>query len=400
VVAVTHDRDSDPAGPGTGAAGGRKVGTYNRRVQNFSFLLDGKSMILVTGGCGFIGSAFVLGWMRDMDEPLVNLDLLTYAGHPGNLTAIQHDPRYHFVHGDIGDAPLIQRLLATHQPRAIVNFAAESHVDRSITGPLAFAQTNVMGTLTLLDTAHAFWRQLPAEAAAEFRFLHISTDEVFGSLPPGAPAFSETHRYEPNSPYSASKAASDHFVRAWQHTFGFPTLTTNCSNNYGPRQFPEKLVPLLIHNALAGKPLPVYGDGLQVRDWLHVDDHCRALRAILAQGRPGETYNIGGRSERANLDVVHAVCRALDAARPRPQGRPYAELVTHVKDRPGHDRRYAIDDSKIAQELGWKPQVAFDEGIAQTVRWYLENQAWVESVTSGSYREWVQRHYEGLAAAP
>jgi dTDP-glucose 4,6-dehydratase len=356
-------------------------------------------MILVTGGCGFIGSAFVLGWLRDMDEPVVNLDLLTYAGHPGNLTSIQQDPRYHFVRGDIGDQPLIQRILATHRPRAIVNFAAESHVDRSITGPLAFAQTNVIGTLKLLETTHAFWSGLPPEAAAAFRFLHVSTDEVFGSLAPDAPAFAETHRFEPNSPYSASKAASDHFVRAWHHTFGLPTLTTNCSNNYGPRQFPEKLVPLMIHNALAGKPLPVYGDGRQVRDWLHVEDHCMALRAVLAQGRPGETYNIGGRSERANLDVVRAVCRALDAARPRPDGSPHADLVTHVKDRPGHDRRYAIDDSKIARELGWSPAIGFDEGIAQTVRWYLDNQPWVASVTSGSYREWIERQYEGLAAS-
>jgi dTDP-glucose 4,6-dehydratase len=356
-------------------------------------------MILVTGGCGFIGSAFVLGWLRDMDEPVVNLDLLTYAGHPGNLAAIQQDPRYHFVRGDIGDQPLIERLLKSHTPRAIVNFAAESHVDRSITGPLAFAQTNVMGTLKLLETTHAFWRELPAAAAAGFRFLHISTDEVFGTLAPEAPAFSETHRYEPNSPYSASKAASDHFVRAWHHTFGLPTLTTNCSNNYGPRQFPEKLVPLMIHNALAGKPLPVYGDGQQVRDWLHVEDHCMALRAVLAQGRPGETYNVGGRSERANLEVVHAVCSALDTALPRAEGRPYAELVTHVRDRPGHDRRYAIDDGKITRELGWKPAIGFDEGIAQTVRWYLDNQPWVASVTSGSYREWIERQYEGLAAA-
>ena len=356
-------------------------------------------MILVTGGCGFIGSAFVLGWLRDLDEPVVNVDLLTYAGHPGNLTAIQHDPRYHFVRGDIGDQTLIAGLLSTHKPRAIVNFAAESHVDRSITDPLAFAQTNVMGTLKLLETTHAYWRALPAAAAGGFRFVHVSTDEVFGSLAAEAPAFAETHRYEPNSPYSASKAASDHFVRAWHHTFGLPTITTNCSNNYGPRQFPEKLVPLMIHNALAGKPLPVYGDGRQVRDWLHVEDHCMALRAALDHGRPGETYNIGGRSERANLEVVHAICRALDAARPRAEGKAYAELVTHVKDRPGHDRRYAIDDSKIARELGWKPAIGFEQGIAQTVRWYLDNQAWVASVTSGSYRDWIEQQYEGLAAA-
>jgi len=386
-------RPGRAAGPGVRTESALTIGGFK-----YGFLLDGKSMILVTGACGFIGSAFVLGWLQDSDEPVVNLDLLTYAGHPGNLAAIQQDPRYHFVRGDIGDQPLIERLLSTHKPRAVVNFAAESHVDRSITGPLAFAQTNVIGTLKLLETTHAFWRELPAAAAAEFRFLHISTDEVFGSLAPDAPAFSETHRYEPNSPYSASKAASDHFVRAWHHTFGLPTLTTNCSNNYGPRQFPEKLIPLIIHNALAGKPLPVYGDGRQVRDWLHVEDHCMALRAVLARGRPGETYNIGGRSERANLEVVQSVCRALDDARPRPEGRPYAELVTHVKDRPGHDRRYAIDDGKIARELGWKPAIGFDEGIAQTVRWYLDNQPWVASVTSGAYREWIERQYEGLAA--
>ncbi len=356
-------------------------------------------MILVTGGCGFIGSAFVLGWLRDQDEPVVNLDLLTYAGHPGNLQAIAADPRYTFVRGDIGDPALVGRLLAEHRPRAIVNFAAESHVDRSISGPRAFAQTNVMGTLTLLEAVHAYWRALPEAEKAAFRFLHVSTDEVFGSLAPDAAAFSESHRYEPNSPYSATKAASDHLVRAWHHTFGLPTLTTNCSNNYGPRQFPEKLIPLIIHNALKGQPLPVYGDGQQVRDWLHVDDHCLALRAVLAAGRPGESYNIGGRSERANLSVVHAICSALDRLRPLAGGSHYASLVTHVKDRPGHDRRYAIDDSKIAGELGWQPRVGFEDGIASTVQWYLDHQDWVESVTSGAYREWVGRQYVGLAAA-
>ena len=354
-------------------------------------------MILVTGGCGFIGSAFILGWLQDCNEPVLNLDLLTYAGHPGNLQAVSGDSRYQFVQGDIGDAPLVERLLAEHRPRAIVNFAAESHVDRSISGPLAFAQTNVVGTLKLLEAAHAYWRALPGAAQADFRFLHVSTDEVFGSLAADAPAFSETHRYEPNSPYSASKAASDHLVRAWHHTFGLPTLTTNCSNNYGPRQFPEKLIPLIIHNALRGQPLPVYGDGRQVRDWLHVDDHCLALRAVLASGRPGESYNIGGRSERTNLQVVHAICGALD--RLRPASRPHAELVTHVADRPGHDRRYAVDDSKIARELGWQPQVRFEPGIDSTVQWYLDNQAWVESVTSGAYREWVDYQYVGLATA-
>ncbi len=356
-------------------------------------------MILVTGGSGFIGSAFVLGWLQDHDEPVLNLDLLTYAGHPGNLQAVSGDPRYIFVHGDIGDQPLVERLLAEHRPRAIVNFAAESHVDRSISGPLAFAQTNVVGTLKLLQTVHTWWDALAPVAKAGFRFLHVSTDEVFGSLAPDAPAFSESHRYEPNSPYSATKAASDHLVRAWHHTFGLPTLTTNCSNNYGPRQFPEKLIPLMIHNALVGKPLPVYGDGRQVRDWLHVDDHCMALRAVLSSGTPGVSYNIGGRSERTNLEVVDAICTALDGLRPRAGGKPHAELVTHVKDRPGHDRRYAIDDSKIAGELGWKPRMGFEEGIRATVQWYLDNQAWVDSVTSGAYREWVDRQYVGLATA-
>jgi dTDP-glucose 4,6-dehydratase len=356
-------------------------------------------MILVTGGCGFIGSAFILQWLAGTDEPVINLDLLTYAGHPGNLAEVAQHPRYHFARGDIGDTALLSQLLAQHQPRAIVNFAAESHVDRSITGPLAFAQTNVVGTLQLLQATLAYWRGLPPDAASAFRFLHVSTDEVFGSLAADAPAFTEQHRYEPNSPYSASKAASDHFVRAYQHTYGLPTLTTNCSNNYGPRQFPEKLIPLIIHNAVRGKPLPVYGDGQQVRDWLHVDDHCSALRRVLEAGRPGETYNVGGRSERANLQVVHAICGTLDQIRPRAGGEPHSTLITHVKDRPGHDRRYAIDDSKIAQELGWKPAVSFEQGIAQTVQWYLDHAEWVESVTSGSYRQWVDRQY-GAATEP
>ncbi len=356
-------------------------------------------MILVTGGCGFIGSAFVLGWLKDNSEPVVNLDFLTYAGHPGNLREVAGDPRYHFVHGDIGDAALVGQLLARHKPRAIINFAAESHVDRSITGPMAFAQTNVVGTLSLLDVTLGYWKSLPANEAAAFRFLQVSTDEVFGSLTADAPAFTEAHRYEPNSPYSASKAASDHFVRAYHHTFGLPTLTTNCSNNYGPRQFPEKLIPLMILNALNGKPLPVYGDGQQIRDWLHVDDHCSAIRTVLDRGRAGETYNVGGRSERANMDVVHTICRALDTVRPRPGNEPHAALITHVKDRPGHDRRYAIDDRKIAAELGWLPTVTFDDGMRQTIEWYLGNQAWVESVTSGSYRQWIDQQYQGLAKA-
>ncbi|TWO72496.1 dTDP-glucose 4,6-dehydratase [Caenimonas sedimenti] len=356
-------------------------------------------MILVTGGCGFIGSAFILQWLARTDEPVVNLDLLTYAGHPGNLAEVESHPRYVFCRGDIGDTATVAQLLATHQPRAVLNFAAESHVDRSISGPLAFAQTNVVGTLQLLQAVLEHWRQLDAQSQQAFRFLHVSTDEVFGTLAADAPAFSETHRYEPNSPYSASKAASDHFVRAYQHTFGLPTLTTNCSNNYGPRQFPEKLIPLMIHNALQGKALPVYGDGRQVRDWLHVDDHCSALRQVLEAGRPGETYNIGGRSERTNLEVVHTICRALDQLRPRAGGESHTALITHVKDRPGHDRRYAIDDSKIARELQWKPEVGFDAGIAQTIQWYLDNDAWVQSVTSGSYRQWMDKHYGAQPAA-
>jgi len=352
-------------------------------------------MILVTGGCGFIGSAFILQWLAQSDEPVVNLDLLTYAGHPGNLASLEGDPRYVFCRGDIGDKALVERLLAEHRPRAVLNFAAESHVDRSITGPMAFVQTNVVGTVQLLDTVLAYWRQLAPEAAAAFRFLHVSTDEVFGTLGPSDPPFAETNRYEPNSPYSASKAASDHFVRAYHHTYGLPVVTTNCSNNYGPRQFPEKLIPLVIHNACNGKPLPVYGDGQQVRDWLHVDDHCSAIRQVLARGVVGETYNVGGRSERANLAVVHAICDTLDQLRPRADGTSHRSLITHVKDRPGHDRRYAIDDSKIAGELGWKPSVRFEEGIRQTVEWYLSHGEWVESVTSGAYRQWVDHQYAG-----
>lgn len=337
-------------------------------------------MILVTGGCGFIGSAFVLQWVREMQEPLVNVDLLTYAGHKGNLASVEGSERYDFVLGDIADTDLISGLLEKHKPRAIIHFAAESHVDRSISAPAAFAQTNVVGTLKLLDASLAYWRA--AECRSDFRFLHVSTDEVFGSLAADAPAFTEQHRYEPNSPYSASKAASDHFVRAYHHTFGLPTLTTNCSNNYGPRQFPEKLIPLMILNAMAGKPLPVYGDGRQIRDWLHVDDHCSALRMVLRNGTAGETYNVGGRSERSNLEVVHTICQTLDLALPRADGHPYRSLIAHVTDRLGHDRRYAIDDSKIFNALGWRPEVDFSQGISDTVRWYLDNPAWIDSVVS------------------
>jgi dTDP-glucose 4,6-dehydratase len=350
-------------------------------------------MILVTGGCGFIGSAFVLRWLQEQQEDILNLDLLTYAGHPGNLAAVAGHPHYAFVRGDIGDSSLVADLLARHRPRAIVNFAAESHVDRSIAAPLAFVETNVVGTVKLLQATQAYWTNLTGTDAARFRFLHVSTDEVYGTLRAADPPFAETHQYAPNSPYSASKAASDHFVRAWHHTFGLPTLTTNCSNNYGPRQFPEKLIPLIIHNALRGKPLPVYGDGLQVRDWLHVDDHCAGIRAVLDRGAPGETYNIGGRSERTNLEVVGTICATLDQLVPARDGRPYAALVTHVTDRPGHDRRYAIDDGKIATELGWVPAVGFEAGIRDTVRWYLDHQDWVESVTSGTYRDWIAQHY-------
>jgi dTDP-glucose 4,6-dehydratase len=351
-------------------------------------------MIFVTGGCGFIGSCFVLDWLRDQDEPLLNIDALTYAGHLGNLHEVSHHPNYRFAHVDIRDAARIQELFLTHKPRAVVHFAAESHVDRSIAAPTTFVDTNVSGTVNLLKAAQAL---VENGGPAGFRFVHVSTDEVFGSLQPHDPPFAETNPYQPNSPYSASKAASDHFVRAWWHTFKLPTITTNCSNNYGPRQFPEKLIPLLIHNALRGEPLPVYGDGLQVRDWLHVSDHCAALRTVLARGEPGETYNIGGRSEMPNIEVVRTVCAILDELRPR--GRPHAELITYVKDRLGHDRRYAIDDTKIAKQLGWQPAVRFAEGIRQTVQWYLGHQDWVESVTSGAYRTWVEQQYPSMRQA-
>ena len=354
--------------------------------------------ILVTGGAGFIGSNFVLDWLARSDEPVLNLDALTYAGNMENFAALDGDRRHVFVQGDICDRVLLDRLLAEHRPRALLHFAAESHVDRSIHGPAAFVRTNVEGTFTLLEAARAYWGGLaPAERAA-FRFHHVSTDEVYGSLRPDDPAFTETHPYQPNSPYSASKAASDHLVRAWFHTYGLPVLTTNCSNNYGPYHFPEKLIPLMIVNALSGKALPIYGDGLNVRDWLYVKDHCSAIRAVLARGRPGEVYNIGGWNERTNRQIVEAVCALLDELRPDPAG-PYRRLITFVTDRPGHDRRYAIDARKIERELGWRPAETFETGIRKTVQWYLEHAGWVEHVQSGAYRDWLARHY-GAPATP
>jgi dTDP-glucose 4,6-dehydratase len=350
-------------------------------------------MILVTGGAGFIGSNFVLDWLAAADEPVVNLDALTYAGNPENLASLQDDPRHIFVHGDIGDFDLVAGLLSQHRPRAIVNFAAESHVDRSIHGPEDFVQTNIVGTFRLLEAVRAYWGELDAADKAAFRFLHVSTDEVYGSLGQDEPPFRETNCYAPNSPYSASKAASDHLVRAYLHTYGLPVLTTNCSNNYGPYHFPEKLIPLVIHNALAGKPLPIYGDGQQIRDWLYVKDHCSAIRRVLAGGRPGETYNVGGWNEMPNLDVVHTLCAILDELSPRADGQPYREQITYVTDRPGHDRRYAIDAGKIERELGWKPAETFETGIRKTVQWYLDNQGWVGNVTSGAYRDWVGKQY-------
>jgi dTDP-glucose 4,6-dehydratase len=352
--------------------------------------------ILVTGGAGFIGSNFVLDWLAQPGEagrePVVNLDALTYAGNLRNLASLAGDARHVFVQGNIGDRALVDGLLAQHRPRAIVHFAAESHVDRSILGPAAFLETNVQGTFTLLEAARVHLQSLDLAEREAFRFLHVSTDEVYGSLAPGAPAFTETHPYEPNSPYSASKAASDHLVRAWFHTYGLPVLTTNCSNNYGPYQFPEKLIPLMIVNALAGKPLPVYGDGMQVRDWLYVTDHCAAIRTVLARGRTGETYNIGGWNEKPNLEIVKALCALLDELRPDPAG-PYTRLIKHVKDRPGHDRRYAIDARKIERELGWRPAETFETGIRKTVRWTLDHADWVAEVQSGAYRDWVAANY-------
>ena len=350
-------------------------------------------MILVTGGAGFIGANFVLDWLAQTDEPVVNLDKLTYAGNLHNLASLKDDPRHIFVHGDINDRALVGKLLAGHKPRAIIHFAAESHVDRSIHGPEDFIQTNIHGTFHLLEEARAYWQGLQEAEKGAFRFLHVSTDEVYGSLGPNDAPFTETTPYAPNSPYSASKAASDHLVRAYHHTYGLPTLTTNCSNNYGPYQFPEKLIPLVILNALNAKPLPIYGDGTNVRDWLYVSDHCTAIRVVLAGGRLGETYNIGGWNEKTNLEVVNTLCAILDELKPAASGNPYASLITYVKDRPGHDRRYAIDARKIEQELHWKPRETFDTGIRQTVRWYLDHMAWVEDVASGHYREWVGRHY-------
>ena len=378
-------------------------------------------MILVTGGAGFIGSNFVLDWLCRSDDPVINLDKLTYAGNLENLAGLQGNARHTFIRGDIGDADLVARLLNEHEPRAVINFAAESHVDRSIHGPEDFIQTNIVGTFRLLEAVRAYWSGLSNETQQSFRFLNVSTDEVYGSLDKGEPAFSETRRYEPNSPYSASKAASDHLVRAYHHTYGLPVLTTNCSNNYGPYHFPEKLIPLMIINALAGKPLPVYGDGRQIRDWLYVKDHCSAIRRVLEAGRVGEVYNIGGGNEKPNIEIVHTICDILDELKPvsgewavesrkwevgsggeslpLPTAHSplttYRSLITYVADRPGHDRRYAIDASKIEHELGWRPAETFETGIRKTVQWYLDNQSWVSNVQSGAYQTWVEKNYQG-----
>jgi dTDP-glucose 4,6-dehydratase len=349
--------------------------------------------ILITGGAGFIGANFVLDWLTEHDEPVVNLDKLTYAGNRETLESLQGDARHVFVQGDMGDAGLVARLLAEHQPRAVLNFAAESHVDRSIHGPEDFIQTNIVGTFHLLEAVRAYWAGLQGAEREAFRLLHVSTDEVYGSLSQDQPAFTENHRYEPNSPYSASKAASDHLVRAYHHTYGLPVLTTNCSNNYGPYHFPEKLIPLMIVNALAGKALPVYGDGMQVRDWLYVKDHCSAIRRVLASGRLGEVYNVGGWNEKPNIEIVNTVCALLDELRPRADGQPYASQISYVKDRPGHDRRYAIDARKLENELGWKPAETFETGIKKTVQWYLDNPEWVDHVQSGTYRQRVDTQY-------
>ena len=350
-------------------------------------------MILVTGGAGFIGSNFVLHWLAKNNEPVINLDKLTYAGNLENLASLQGDLRHIFIRGDIGDATLVSSLLVENKPRAVINFAAESHVDRSIHGPGEFIQTNIVGAFHLLESVRAYWSELEVTAKTSFRFLHVSTDEVYGSLEKDDPTFKETNRYEPNSPYSASKAASDHLVRAYHHTYGLPVLTTNCSNNYGPYHFPEKLIPLVIHNALAGQLLPIYGNGQQIRDWLYVGDHCSAIRRVLEAGKLGETYNVGGWNEKANLEVVHTLCAILDELRPRAEGQSYKSQITFIKDRPGHDRRYAIDATKIERELGWRPTETFETGIRKTVQWYLDNQAWVANVSSGAYRNWIERQY-------
>ena len=356
-------------------------------------------MILVTGGAGFIGSNFVLDWIAATGEPVLNLDKLTYAGNRENLRSLDGDARHVFVHADIGDQKLVEDLLARHRPRAVVNFAAESHVDRSIHAPGTFIETNVVGTFRLLEAVRTYWSALQGGEREAFRLLHVSTDEVYGSLKAADPAFTEENKYEPNSPYSASKAASDHLVRAYHHTYGLPVLTTNCSNNYGPFHFPEKLIPLMIVNALAGKPLPVYGDGMQVRDWLYVKDHCSAIRRVLEGGKLGETYNVGGWNEKPNIEIVNTVCALLDELRPRADGKPYKEQISYVTDRPGHDRRYAIDARKLERELGWKPAETFDSGIRKTVEWYLANGEWVRNVQSGAYREWVEKQYDAAPAA-
>ena len=352
-------------------------------------------MILITGGAGFVGGNFVLDWLAQHDEAVVNLDKLTYAGNLETLSSLQGNTRHIFVQGDIGERALVDRLMAEYQPRAVINFAAESHVDRSIHGPEDFIQTNIVGTFHLLESVRAYYAGLTDTGKKAFRFLHVSTDEVYGSLAPEEPAFTEKHPYEPNSPYSASKAASDHLVRAYHHTYGLPVVTTHCSNNYGPYHFPEKLIPLVIVNALAGKPLPVYGDGMQVRDWLYVKDHCSAIRRVLEAGKTGETYNVGGWNEKPNIEIVQTICRLLDQLRPRVDGKSYAAQITYVKDRPGHDRRYAIDARKLERELGWKPAETFETGIQKTVQWYLDNQPWVQNVQSGAYRAWVSKQYAG-----
>lgn len=350
-------------------------------------------MILITGGAGFIGSNFVLDWLAQSDEGIVNLDKLTYAGNLKNLSALQDDRRHIFVHGDINDTRLIAYLLKQHQPRALIHLAAESHVDRSIHGPEDFIQTNILGTFRLLEAVRAYWHELDPTRQQNFRFLHVSTDEVYGSLTPDEPAFTEQRCYQPNSPYSASKASSDHLVRAYHHTYGLPVLTTNCSNNYGPFQFPEKLIPLMIANALARKPLPVYGDGQQIRDWLYVTDHCSAIRRVLEAGKPGETYNIGGWNEKPNIEIVQIICALLREVYPDSH---FDQLIAYVNDRPGHDRRYAIDTHKIQYELNWKPAETFATGIRKTVDWYLRNQAWVAEVQTGTYRDWIKQHYTGI----